>query len=93
MADEVYELPQVIALALQTQRGELLKALGPPHADQLIKGMSEESCVQILNLIADLIDDRFKLKQKLAKYEELFEELSEVSRQLQAIESAVLDDK
>lgn len=64
MADETYDLPQIVAVALQTQRGELLKALGPMHADQLLKGMSQDTCVQLLNLIADLIDDRFKLKRK-----------------------------
>jgi hypothetical protein len=78
MADELYELPQIIALALQTQRGELLKALGPTHAAELVKGMSEDTCVQIMNLIADLIDDRFKLKQQHQHAVELVEELRNV---------------
>lgn len=62
MANELYDLPPVVALALQSQRGELLKALGPSHAEELLKVLDKDRFVQLLNLIADLIDDRYKLK-------------------------------
>jgi hypothetical protein len=71
MADKEYELPQIVALALQTQRGELLKALGPQHSEELVKGMSQDTCEQLLNLIADLIDDRYKLKCKVRARDEV----------------------
>jgi len=71
MADKEYELPQIVGLALQTQRGELLKALGPQHSEELVKGMSQDTCEQLLNLIADLIDDRYKLKCKLRARDEM----------------------
>ena len=70
MADELYDLPQVISLALQTQRGELLKALGPTHADELLKAMDRERLIQIMNLIADLISDRHKLRCQLQVYKD-----------------------
>lgn len=83
MADKEYELPTVVAVALQTQRGELLRALGPQHSDQLVKGMSQDTCEQLLNLIADLIDDRYKLKVEAHEHDARIRRLDQRLEELQ----------
>ena len=44
-----------------------------------------DTCVEILNLIADLIDDRYKLKVKVAAQSALMDELAESITELQAL--------
>ena len=83
MADKEYELPMVVAVALQTQRGELLRALGPQHSDQLVKGMSQDTCEQLLNLIADLIDDRYKLRVEAREHDVRIRQLDQRLEEIQ----------
>ena len=75
MADETYDLPQLIAVALQSQRGKLLKALAPAHATELLQSLNEERLVQILNLIADLIEDRYAQRVQAHEHERKLQQI------------------
>jgi hypothetical protein len=61
---DTYMVPQSIGVALMSGRGCLLRGLGVPHAKEILDNTTPESMAEILRLISDLIDDRFKLRVK-----------------------------
>jgi hypothetical protein len=72
--DKEYVLPAVVAVALQTSRPEVLRALKDEAADTLKKLPEAEKAAmvsELFKLIADMMEDKDKLKKKLEIYYDL----------------------
>ena len=70
--EKQYTLPAVVAVALQTDRPEVLRALKDEAADKLRELSDKEKEVmvsELFKLIADLMEDKQFLKRKLDAHE------------------------
>jgi hypothetical protein len=69
-----YTLPAVVAVALQTNRPEVLRALKDEAADkfrELSDGAKADMISELFKLIADLMEDKKKLRKTVDKVGEL----------------------
>jgi hypothetical protein len=79
MAEETYNLPAPLGMALATDRPEFvnlylkeLTAGGESHAPQF------ETVLEILRLVRDMIADRFELKRKLDERDDELEYVADL---------------
>ena len=74
--DRPYTLPAVVAVALDTKRPEVIRALKEEAADKL-RGLSEPLKMQMVSelfrLIADMLEEKQQLQKKLDVYDEMAE--------------------
>ena len=69
-----YHLPAVVAVALQTNRPEVLRALKDEAADKLKELPEGEKAImvgELFKLIADMMEDKQRLKRKVDAFEEV----------------------
>ena len=71
---ETYELPAVVAVALQTERPEVLRALADEAADKF-KDLDESKKTlmvrELFRLIASILEDLKAAKKKVEAYQEV----------------------
>ena len=82
-----YELPAVVAVALQSDNPEVLRALAVEASDQLKKlpvGEKANMVAELFKLIADMMTDKQVLESKLRVYEE-------IERSIQSAQSDIED--
>ena len=91
IGEHSYVLPAVVAIALQTNRPEVLRALKDEAADKLRELPDDEKAnmvSELFKLIADLMEGNKKLK---AKIDEVVKMVNDFDSAVSDVESAAAD--
>ena len=83
-----YQLPQMLAAAIATNRGELCEAFARAVLDERNEGVPRQSVADMARMIGDLIEDRHLM---LLRLQDLQDGLKQVRNQVAAFEVAMAD--
>jgi len=95
VGDKEYVLPAVVAVAMQTRRPEVLRALKDEAADKLKQLPEDEKAAmvsELFKLIADMMEDNNKLQKKVNIYAELASSWDRVKDDIECIGDDLSDE-